>query len=219
MLKIKNFVFALLTLICISSVAREEQIYPEAKEWPKFEGFEWGMSKDEFYEACAAKNLKRYKRLNPETGTYYTAESVKGMLLGEDVQIRPIFEYIKEKSEFGGLRDYFISFSVSLENRRRFFEKIINILEKKYGPAVNKKGLSKYYGWVAPDMPHIECLEVEWAYDLEYYVENKKTPKHAVIRLLYHSKSSVKGAAEAQKKRAAEQRELEKKAKEDEKDF
>ena len=47
MLKEKNFVFALLTLICISPVVGEEQVFPKAKNWPKYAGFEWGMSEGE----------------------------------------------------------------------------------------------------------------------------------------------------------------------------
>ena len=59
MLKVKDFVFALLTLICVSQVVGEEQVYPEAKVWPFIEGFEWGISEDEFYEACAKKKFER----------------------------------------------------------------------------------------------------------------------------------------------------------------
>ncbi len=219
MLKVNDFVFALLTLIFISSVAGEEQIFPEAKEWPKYSGFEWGMSKEEFYEACTAKNLKRYKRLNSETGTYYLSSTVKGKILGKDVEVRPFFE----SGQSNRLLNYRLVFTVSLENREEFFNHLFKILREKYGPAAQSenhpKDNSKEYRWGAPDMPDRLCLKLSWGYDLKYYTENLKTPNHAFVFLTYNSKAFLTMVDESRKKRAAEQRELEKKAKEDEKDF
>ncbi|MDA7631186.1 hypothetical protein N9190_00980 [bacterium] len=215
MLKVKDFVFALLTLICVSPAVGEDQVFPKAKEWPKYAGFEWGMSEDEFFEACAAKNLRQWKRLNPRTGTYITPPSVKGKILGEDVEVKPFFE--DGKGEI--LKGYWIIFTVSLKDREDFFKRLFSILKEKYGPAAQYKKYSKQYGWGAPDMPHVPCLVISWSYDLEYYTENLKTPNHAVVQVSYRSQSSVKSTDEAWKRQAAEKRELEKKAKEDEKDF
>jgi hypothetical protein len=201
MLKVKDFVFALLTLICVSPVVGQEQVFPKAKEWPKFEGLEWGMSEDEFFKACAVKNLKRWKRLT-RTGTYVTQESVKGKILGEDVEIKPFYEDGKGEE----LEEYWMIFTVSLKNREDFFKRLFNILEEKYGPAAKYKNHSKQYGWGAPDMPHVPCLGISWSYDLEYYTENLKTPNHADVILSYRSQSSVKSTAEAWEKQAAEKR-------------
>ena len=110
-------------------------------------------------------------------------------------------------------------FGVSLKDREDFFKRLFSILKEKYGPAAQYKKYSKQYGWGAPDMPHVPCLVISWSYDLEYYTENLKTPNHAVVQVSYRSQSSVKSTDEAWKKQAAEKRELEKKAKEDEKDF
>ena len=218
----KDFVFVLLTLTCISPIAGEEQVYPEAKEWPKFEGFEWGMSEFEFYEASAVKNLERWKQKSRRGDYYFTPRRVRGKILGKPVEVSPDFEnYLSEDGKADKLESIRVSFTVSLEEREVFFNRLLNILTKKYGPAAPDKEAPKRneYTWGAPGKPHIECLTIFWRFDREYYRGNLKTPNHAVVGVWYNSKPFVESLAETRKKIAAEKRELEKKAKEDEKDF
>nr|MBR9811472.1 hypothetical protein [bacterium] len=111
---------------------------------------------------------------------------------------------------------------MSLENREEFFNHLFKILREKYGPAAqsehNPQDGSKKYQWGAPDMPDRVCLRLVWGYDVKYYTEYLKTPNHAFVILTYFSKEFLTMVDESRKKSATEQRELEKRAKEDEKD-
>ena len=231
MLKVKDFVFALLTLICVSPIVGEERtIFPKAKEWPKYAGFEWGMSEDKFFEACAAKKLARV--FNQELGKWVG----KGMILGKDAEVEPIFERREGKRpnckgvSLAGITIMFQtkkSTYISAVGRHgeKFFDDLHRVLKDKYGPSKRIDPTRRYYGWGAPDMPHMSCLRIlgkvyghgSW---------NKEEPKWEPdgsfsyrVWVSYASKSRVEYMDNWEKKKSAEKRELEKKAKEDEKDF
>jgi len=207
MLKVNDFVFALLTLIFISSVAGEERtIFPKAKEWPQYSGFEWGISEDDFFKVCEKKKLQRFKFL----GIW----GAKGKLLGQSVEILPDFE--RKEGEYPnskgiGLNGFTMLFRVNKESHERFFENLHNILKDKYGPSIRAFRPSRYL-WGAPNMPHISCLQLDEP-------ELGSQSDFMKIRLVYWSESMVKSVNKFRREIDAKKRESEKKAKEDEKDF
>lgn len=217
MLKVKDFVFALLTLIWVSPVVGEERtIYPRAKEWPKFEGFEWGISEDEFFEACAEKKLERGEAY--ENGFYpknHTGKSkrlvARGILLGHKVEIIPKFDKLEGKLRKGvGLTEleFYFKFKMvgDLSKPGEFEKRLLKVLRDKYGPSKSKS-------WGAPHKPHRACIIAgQWT-------EDKDGPTDKIVYLNYKSKSGVDNLDALLMKKAAEKRAFEKKAKEDEKDF
>ena len=230
MLKPKDFVFALLTLICVSPVAGEEQVYPEAKEWPKYAGFEWGISEDEFFQVCAKKNLKRLPIPDPVFKQEFLA---KGKILGRDAEIEPGFERREGEGRYKKgvvLSDLFIRWKkIEKEDSEELFDKLRKILTDKYGKYGVQQRVSKYGGliilWGAPGMPNRDCLRLiigpEWESVPTYGgegIEGRLTGKY-YVNVIYYSKAYTDKRENNRKRKAAEKRELEKKAKEDEKDF
>ena len=235
MFKVKDFVFALLTLICVSPVVGEEQVYPEAKEWPKFEGFEWGMSEDEFYEACAKKKFERIPAPNTANKSDYSA---KGQILGQDVIITPFYESEKfERSNGKGLvrkgldlRSLGLSWEeLEREDGEELFDKLQKSLKDKYGPPKvvpspdSSYGNGKFRRWGGPGMPGYFCLSLYFYSPTdaviipksgELVIKTKRSDKKEIV-IYYNSKSNLKDL-EKQNIRAKER---EKRAKEQEKDF
>ena len=235
MFKVKDFVFALLTLICVSPVVGEEQVYPEAKEWPKFEGFEWGMSEDEFYEACAKKKFERIPAPNTVNKSDYSA---KGQILGRDAIITPSYENEKFERLNGkglvrkglNLRSLSLSWEeLEREDGEELFDKLQKSLKDKYGPPKvvpspdSSYGNGKFRRWGAPDMPGYFCLSLYFYSPTdaviipksgELVIETKRSDKKIIV-IFYNSKSNLKEL----EKQNIQAKEREKQAKEQEKDF
>ena len=235
MLKVKDFVFALLTLICVSQVVGEEQVYPEAKVWPFIEGFEWGISEDEFYEACAKKKFERI--LAPKTANK-SDYSAKGKILGRDAIITPSYENEKfERSNGKGLVRKGLNLkSLSLrweklerEDGEELFDKLQKTLKDTYGPPKvvpspdSSYGNGKFRRWGGPGMPGYFCLSLYFYSPTdaviipksgELVIKTKRSDKKEIV-IYYNSKSNLKDL-EKQNIRAKER---EKRAKEQEKDF
>ena len=239
MLKVKDFVFTLLTLICVSPVVGEEQVFPEAKEWPKYAEFEWGMSEDEFFEACAKKKFERIPAPNTSNKSDYRA---KGQILGRDAIITPWYESEKfERSNGKGrIRKGLDLKSLSLvwkelekEDGEELFDKLEKTLRDKYGPSKvvpspdSSYGNGKFRRWGAPDMPGYFCLSLYFYSPTnsviigkpgELVLKTKRSDKKT-IEIFYNSKSNLKGLEKHNIQAKEREKRAKERAKEQEKDF
>ena len=240
MLKVKDFVFALLTLIWFSPVLGEERtIYPEAKEWPKYAGFEWGMSEDEFYEACAKKKFERIPAPNTSNKSDYRA---KGQILGRDAIITPYYKSEKfDRSNAKGLIKKGLDLkSLSLrwkklekEDGEELFDKLQKTLRDKYGPSKdvpNDDSLEdngKLRRWGAPDMPGYSCLSLKFysptdtaiiSKSGELVIKTKRSDKKEIL-IFYTSKSVLKDLEKQNIQAKEREKRAKERAKEQEKDF
>ena len=239
MLKVKEFVFALLTLIYVSPVVGEEQVYPEAKVWPFIEGFEWGMSEDEFYEACAKKKFERI----PAPNTAYKSDySAKGQIFGRDVIITPFYESEKfERSNGKGLvrkglnlRSLSLSWEeLEREDGEELFDKLQKTLKDKYGPPKvvpspdSSYGNGKFRKWGAPGMPGYFCLSLYFYSPTdtviipksgELVIKTKRSDKKMIV-IFYNSKSNLKELEKQNIQAKEREKRAKERAKEQEKDF
>ena len=239
MLKVKEFVFALLTLICVSAVVGEEQVYPEAKVWPFIEGFEWGMSEDEFYEACAKK---KFERIPAPNTTYKSDYSAKGQIFGRDVIITPFYESEKfERSNGKGLvrkglnlRSLSLSWEeLEREDGEELFDKLQKTLKDKYGPPKvmpspdSSYGNGKFRRWGAPGMPGYFCLSLYFYSPTdtaiipksgELVIKTKRSDKKMIV-IFYNSKSNLKELEKQNIQAKEREKRAKERAKEQEKDF
>ena len=218
MLKVNDFVFALLTLICISSVAGEERvIYPKAKEWPLFSDFGWGINSDKFYEICKGKGFTR------DTKNWSEYQGADGKIFELDAQILPSWERIEgeftEKFLGLGLQQILVSFKeMKKEDGAKLVEKLHGILTSKYGPPKKPFGLFGGYRWGAPDKPHIPCLELS---NRDHRSKGKLT-NLSWVTIAYCSKAFVEKIDRSNKYKAKNPnwaKDLMNKSKIDEKDF
>lgn len=239
MLKIKEFVFALLTLIYVSPVVGEEQVYPEAKVWPFIEGFEWGMSEDEFYEACAKKKFEPI--LAPKTANK-SDYSAKGQILGRDAIITPSYENEKFERLNGkglvrkglNLRSLSLSWEeLEREDGEELFDKLQKTLKDKYGPPKvmpspdSSHGNGKFRRWGAPGMPGYFCLSLYFYSPTdtaiipksgELVIKTKRSDKKMIV-IFYNSKSNLKELEKQNIQATEREKRAKERAKEQEKDF
>ena len=238
-LKVKGFVFALLTLICVSPVLGEEQVYPEAKEWPKYAEFEWGMSEDEVHEACAKKKFERIPAPNTTNKSDYRA---KGQILGRDAIITPYYKSEKfERSNGKGLiRKGLDLKSLSLrweklekEDGEELFDKLQKTLRDKYGPSKvvpspdSSYGNGKFRRWGASGMPGYFCLSLYFysptdtaiiSKSGELVIKTKRSDKKEIV-IYYKSKSNLKDLEKQNIQAKEREKRAKERAKEQEKDF
>ncbi|MDA7867899.1 hypothetical protein N9A62_02765 [Akkermansiaceae bacterium] len=89
--------------------------WPRATKWPKFASYEWGATKDEMTQAFAAEGFK-----------WVNSNTAGGKLLGRDAYITPSFY------PSGGLNKLSIIFHTDLQGYGDCFQKLNNLLNKKY---------------------------------------------------------------------------------------
>lgn len=179
---VRDFVFALLILICVSPIGGEEQtIYPRAKESPKFASYEWGATKDEILKTSAKEGFK----WDDEYG------KARGDLLGKEVSIQPFF------SESGVLKCLYLCWTFHVDEagkRGPFFDRLHKIINKKYGDTFKEKG--KPCKWLPP----VEIESDEWVLKLE--------ESGLSVTLFYRSPECVEAITarkNAEKRKAKEQ--------------
>lgn len=219
MLKVKDFVFALLTLICVSPVVGEERtIYPEAKVWPFIEGFKWGFSVDEFWAAC---NKKGFTKVIEDSR--YPTSLARGLVFGQSGSIKPYFHMNQVTTE-SALDAVVLTFVLGEDDSKKLIDDLLKIHTERYGKPIltrDSNTLSgpkaSYYRWGAPGTPEHWCLELGFGSDAKYNTETKRftLTGRKFVTVAYKSEKNITLRLEHEKK----VKEAETKAKEQEKDF
>lgn len=186
----------------------------QAKEWPKFDGFDWGMSEREFYEACAKKGLKACD-LNPELKEVYV-NGAKGELLGRFVGIAPHFRkgdpgFHPSEIDAENLIHLKMTWDLRPGEEKEFCSNLLRVLTKRHG-AHRKRKLPNQHSWSSPIDPTKEALSLEWfsyaPLEDPHDKENlRRKPERIIVLLIYSSEEWFEWLSEQDRKRELERAE------------